>query len=83
MRGAEAAGLGLLDVTTTFGPDKVLRLHDEGGYEIHHGRVEHGDVDEFLGGAHNGSVYGTMRHREHRIRAGPRVPRQRGGVGGS
>ena len=25
VRGAEAAGLGLLDVTTTFGPDKVLR----------------------------------------------------------
>ncbi|MGA9102806.1 cobyric acid synthase [Aeromicrobium sp.] len=62
VRGAEVAGLGLLDVTTTFGPDKVLRLHDEGGYEIHHGRVELGDVDEFLGGARDQSVFGTMHH---------------------
>ncbi len=62
VRGAEVAGLGLLDVTTTFGPDKVLDLHDEGGYEIHHGRVELGDVDEFLGGARDESVFGTMHH---------------------
>jgi adenosylcobyric acid synthase len=62
VRGAEIAGLGLLDVATTFATDKVLRLHDEGGYEIHHGRVELGDVDEFIGGARDGSVFGTMHH---------------------
>ena len=62
VRGAEIAGLGLLDVTTTFAPDKVLRLHDRDGYEIHLGRVELGDVDEFIGGARDRSVFGTMHH---------------------
>ena len=44
--GADVDGLGLLDVTTTFEPDKVLRLPvgtalgaDAHGYEIHHGRI--------------------------------------------
>jgi adenosylcobyric acid synthase len=32
-------GLGLLDQQTEFGPDKVLRVHEPAGYEIHHGRV--------------------------------------------
>lgn len=60
---AEVAGLGLLDVETCFGADKVLRLSDDGGYEIHHGRITRGaGVDEFLGGARAGRVLGTMRH---------------------
>lgn len=44
--GAQVEGLGLLDVSTEFGPEKVLRLptgsalgHGASGYEIHHGRV--------------------------------------------
>ncbi len=65
----EVEGLGLLDVETTFGVEKVLRL-PEGealgaattGYEIHHGRVVRGSGEEFLGGAREGSVLGTMWH---------------------
>jgi adenosylcobyric acid synthase len=67
--GASADGLGLLDVTTTFGSDKVLRLAsgaalgaEASGYEIHHGRVRRGAADEFLDGARSGGVYGTMWH---------------------
>ena len=67
--GADVAGLGLLDVTTTFGPDKVLRLPvgealgaPAHGYEIHHGRITRGADEEFLGGARSGSVLGTMWH---------------------
>jgi adenosylcobyric acid synthase len=62
VRGAHVDGLSLLDVTTTFTADKVLHRHDDGGCEIHHGRVELGDVDEFQGGAREGSVFGTMQH---------------------
>ncbi|MEB3033287.1 cobyric acid synthase [[Mycobacterium] nativiensis] len=58
----EVAGLGLLDVETCFGADKVLRLSD-GGYEIHHGRIIRGDsAEEYPGGARAGQVFGTMRH---------------------
>jgi adenosylcobyric acid synthase len=67
--GAHAEGLGLLDVTTTFGEDKVLRLPTgsalgaaASGYEIHHGRISRGTAEEFLGGAHSGTVFGTMWH---------------------
>ncbi|MBC7630634.1 cobyric acid synthase [Aeromicrobium sp.] len=67
--GASAEGLGLLDVITTFGADKVLRLPTgsalgapASGYEIHHGRISRGSGEEFLGGARAGSVFGTMWH---------------------
>lgn len=66
----EVEGLGLLDVETAFSPHKVLRLpRGEGlgvpasGYEIHHGRITRGDTaGEFLGGARDGPVFGTMWH---------------------
>lgn len=51
---AEVAGLGLLDVRTEFGHEKVLRLHEPAGYEIHHGRV--------TGAPRAGRVTGTMVH---------------------
>ncbi|MET1063170.1 MAG: cobyric acid synthase [Aeromicrobium sp.] len=67
--GAVVEGLGLLDVTTTFAADKVLRLPTgealgapAGGYEIHHGRIERGCDEEFLGGARREQVFGTMWH---------------------
>ncbi|GAA1742943.1 cobyric acid synthase [Aeromicrobium alkaliterrae] len=68
--GAEVAGLGLLDVRTDFGADKVLRLptgealgHAAAGYEIHHGRITRGaDVEDFLAGGREGNVFGTMWH---------------------
>ncbi|MDN4172627.1 cobyric acid synthase [Nocardioides sp. SOB77] len=68
--GACAPGLGLLPVTTTFGPDKVLRLPSgealgapTSGYEVHHGRVSRtAGVEDFLGGARVGPVAGTMWH---------------------
>lgn len=68
--GASATGLGLLDVSTRFGVDKVLGLPTgealgaaAGGYEIHHGRVRVGDgAEDFLGGARAGQVFGTMWH---------------------
>ncbi|MFB9315242.1 cobyric acid synthase [Nocardioides plantarum] len=47
-------GLGLLDQTTEFGPDKVLRVHEPAGYEIHHGRVR--------GEHERGHVTATMVH---------------------
>ncbi|MFL6090679.1 MAG: cobyric acid synthase [Aeromicrobium sp.] len=55
-------GLGLLDATTTFAEDKVLRAHGDGAYEIHHGRVDVGDVDDEGGWTSSGAVMGTMRH---------------------
>ncbi|QIK75752.1 cobyric acid synthase [Nocardioides piscis] len=62
-------GLGLLDVSTEFAVDKVLRLPvgtalgtPASGYEIHHGRITVGAGQPFLGGARDGLVFGTMWH---------------------
>lgn len=58
----EVAGLGLLDVETRFAAAKVLRVSGA-GYEIHHGRISRAEgVEEFLGGARAGQVFGTMCH---------------------
>jgi adenosylcobyric acid synthase len=54
LAGAQVDGLGLLDLATSFGVEKVLRVHEPAGYEIHHGRV--------TGSPRSGSVFGTMVH---------------------
>ncbi len=67
--GVRMAGLALLDVTTTFGRDKVLGTPagtalgaPVTGYEIHHGRVQVVAGEEFPGGVRSGPVFGTMWH---------------------
>jgi adenosylcobyric acid synthase len=67
--GVSTEGLGLLDLTTTFTPAKVLRLatgttlgHPVSGYEIHHGRVEIGAGEPFAGGVGTDGVFATMWH---------------------
>ncbi len=68
--GGEVDGLCLLDVETNFVAAKTLRLSEgqwhgapSAGYEIHHGRVTPGSgVEEFLGGARAGQIFGTMWH---------------------
>ena len=67
--GGTVSGLGLLDVSTDFVPEKVLRLSNGEalgqpvtGYEIHHGRITRDEDGGFLGGARRGSVFGTMWH---------------------
>ena len=52
--GGRVEGLGLLDLATTFGAEKTLRLHEPAGYEIHHGHVD--------GSTSRGAVTGTMVH---------------------
>ena len=68
--GVVVDGLALLDVRTDFASEKRLALTTGSalgasttGYEIHHGRVTRGDgVEDFLGGARAGRVFGTMWH---------------------
>ena len=73
VEGGSAEGLGLLDVTTTFGRAKTVRLREVehaggmlAGYEIHHGTSEPGPgvralLPEGLGFA-SGSVAGVYLH---------------------
>ena len=58
----DVPGLGLLEATTTFSTAKVLRAHGDGAYEIHHGRIDVGNVAVEGGWASAGAVMGTMRH---------------------
>jgi adenosylcobyric acid synthase len=67
--GASANGLGLLDLSTTFGVEKVLRLstgtafgQPVSGYEIHHGRIEAATGESFPGGTQADGVFATMWH---------------------
>jgi adenosylcobyric acid synthase len=61
-RATDVSGLGLLDATTTFTPEKVLVAHEDGAYEIHHGRVDVGEAHADRGWTSSGAVMGTMRH---------------------
>jgi len=67
--GSASDGLGLLDTTTVFDQEKVLRLPTSTwqgqpvhGYEIHHGRLQVAGGDDFPGGVRQGNVYATMWH---------------------
>ncbi len=67
--GAAIDGLGLVEASTTFGTEKVLRLpsgtglgQPVSGYEIHHGRYAVAAGDDFPGGVRHGAVFATMWH---------------------
>jgi len=55
-------GLGLLDVTTRFEPDKVVERWGATGYRIHHGRVVAHAGEPWLDGVRGGRTYGTSVH---------------------
>jgi len=69
-RGGTVEGLGLLPVSTVFGPSKVLgrplgawRGHEvTTAYEIHHGRITVASGEPFLDGVRTGRVSGTVWH---------------------
>lgn len=52
-------GLGWLDVATTFAPDKLVRSHEDGTYELRHGRF---DPDAVWYESDDGAVMGSARH---------------------
>ncbi|MCK7641671.1 cobyric acid synthase [Corynebacterium sp. CCM 8835] len=57
-------GLGVFDTDIVFHPDKTLIRHEEGAYEVHHGRVVRSTEQPWIGdeGARRGVVFGTHRH---------------------
>ena len=62
-------GLRLIDIATTFAAEKVLDRTmgvqfgtSVSGYQIHHGRLDIGAAEPFVGGARNDDVYATMWH---------------------
>lgn len=57
-------GLGIFDVDIKFHPEKTLIRHENGGYEVHHGRVERSTEQPWIGneGARAQSNFGTHRH---------------------
>lgn len=74
------AGLGLLDLTTTFHPDKLVRHHPGGGYELRHGRLDpEGDWFESADGRVWGTpVHGRLAHDRWRATLLERVAEQAG-----
>ncbi|MEZ2188905.1 cobyric acid synthase [Corynebacterium sp. CCM 9204] len=57
-------GLGVFDTDIVFHPDKTLIRHDDGAYEVHHGRVVRSTEQPWIGkeGARRGAIFGTHRH---------------------
>lgn len=57
-------GLGIFDADITFNVEKILRTHDNGAYEVHHGEVVRTNEQPWIGaeGAARGVFRGTHRH---------------------